>query len=391
MSMTTSLLNAWRYSKASWATRAHCSGSSPLPWKLGAWIIRATSVAYTLEREYSGAVVAQRREAERLGHDTLAGEGRGAVDEDRHDGEPALADVQDVLLGADDALGDRVDGLQVARVGHQRRADLRAVAGHEVAVGAQVVLDVAGALRAARVEVALELTEDLAVGLADDVGQDVEAAPVGHADDDLVEVFLCGAGDRRVEQRDQRLAALEREALLPDELGLQERLERLGRVEPAEDMLLLLAVRLARRDLDARLDPGALLGILDVHVLDADGAAVGVAQHAEDVAQLHRRLAAEAAGGELPLQVPQGEAVLEHVEVGVAALGVLQRVGVGHQVAAHAVGVDQLVHPGDLGDVVLVRGADVLYPADRLVRDPQRLEDLVVEPVLAEQQPVHVA
>ena len=55
--MTTSLLNAWRYSKASWATRAHCSGSSPLTWKIGAWIIRATSVAYTLEREYSGAVV----------------------------------------------------------------------------------------------------------------------------------------------------------------------------------------------------------------------------------------------------------------------------------------------------------------------------------------------
>ena len=31
------------------------------------------------------------------------------------------------------------------------------------------------------------------------------------------------------------------------------------------------------------------------------------------------------------------------VEVGVPALAVLQRVGVGHQVAAHPVGVDQLV------------------------------------------------
>ena len=34
---------------------------------------------------------------------------------------------------------------------------------------------------------------------------------------------------------------------------------------------------------------------------------------------------------------------------------VLQRVGVGHQVAAHAVGVDQLLHPGRLVDVVVVR------------------------------------
>ena len=126
--------------------------------------------------------------------------------------------------------------------------------------------------------------------------------------------------------------------------------------------------------------------VLDVHVLDADGAAVGVAQHAEDLAQLHPRLAAEAAGGELALQVPQGQAVLVDVQVGVLALAVLQRVGVGHQVAADPVGVDQLVHAGGLGDVVLVAGRDVLHPADRLVRDPQRLEDLVVEAVLAEQQ-----
>ena len=73
------------------------------------------------------------------------------------------------------------------------------------------------------------------------------------------------------------------------------------------------------------------------------------------------------------------------------ALLVVQRVGVGHQVAAHPVGVDQLVHPGELGDVVLVRGRDVPHPADRLVRDLQRGEDLVVEAVLAEQQVVDAA
>ncbi len=45
MSMTTSFLNAWRYSKASFATRTQASGSSPFTWKIGAWTIRATSVA----------------------------------------------------------------------------------------------------------------------------------------------------------------------------------------------------------------------------------------------------------------------------------------------------------------------------------------------------------
>jgi hypothetical protein len=70
----------------------------------------------------------------------------------------------------------------------------------------------------------------------------------------------------------------------------------------------------------------------------------------------------------------------------VPALGDLERVGVGHQVAAHPVGVDQLLHPGGPGDVVLVAVWVVPDPADRLVRDAQRGEDLVVEAVLAEQQ-----
>ena len=113
----------------------------------------------------------------------------------------------------------------------------------------------------------------------------------------LVEVVLGGARQDAVEQGDG-LAALEREALLPDELGLEERLERLGGVEPAQDPQLLLAGRLGVADLDLGLDPLALLGVLDVHVLDADGAAVRVAQDAEDLAQLEERLPAEATGGE---------------------------------------------------------------------------------------------
>ncbi len=97
-------------------------------------------------------------------------------------------------------------------------------------------------------------------------------------------------------------------------------------------------------------------------------------------------LPGEAADGELALQVPQGEAVLDDVQVGVLADLVLERVGVGHDVAADPVGVDQVEDPGGLGDVVVVRGVDVLEPADRLVGDAQGLEDLVVEVVLAEQE-----
>ena len=110
-------------------------------------------------------------------------------------------------------------------------------------VMAEVVLHVAGAVRRLRVHVTLELVEDLLVRLADDVGQHVQPAAVGHADDDLVQVRLGGGLQHLVQQRDQRLAALQREALLADVLGLQEGLERLGRVEPVEHVLLLVRRR----------------------------------------------------------------------------------------------------------------------------------------------------
>ena len=259
----------------------------------------------------------------------------------------------------------------------------------ELALGAQVVLHVTGALDGPRVDVALELAEDLGVALADDVGQHVQPAAVRHADADLLQAGVGGLLADLVQQGDGGLAALQGEALLTDELGLQERLEDLGLVQLVQDPQVLLAGERLVRALDPVLDPLALGRLLDVHVLDADGAAVGVAQDAEDLAHLHQALAAgEAAGGELAVEVPQRQPVGLDVEVVVAALAVLQRVGVGHQVAADPIGVDHLHDPGLLGDLVLVVGADVLGPADRLVRDPQRAEDVVVEAVLAEQQGV---
>ena len=318
----------------------------------------------------AGPVAAQLAQVQRLGDHALPGEGGVAVHQERQDGERLPR--QQVLLGAHDALEDGIDGLEVRGVRRQVDPALRASLGAVHALGAQVVLDVAGTLHGLLAVVALELAEDLPVGLPCDVRQDVQPAAVRHADADLVHPVLRRVAQDRVEQRDDRLAPLEGEPLLADVLGLQERLEGLGGVEAAQDPQLLLARGLHVADLDAVLHPAPLLGVLDVHVLHADAAAVGVAQDAEDVAQLHERLPTEPAGRELPVEVPQGQAVRGHVEVGVGPLRVLQRVGVGHQVAADPVGVDELLDPRGLVEVVLVGRGDVLRPADRLVGDAQR-------------------
>ena len=130
-----------------------------------------------------------------------------------------------------------------------------------------------------------------------------------------------------------------------------------------------------------------------MHVLHADGAGIGVAQRPEDVGQLHRLRPGQAAGGERPLEVPDGESVVGGVDLHRAG-GALspQRIEVGDQVAPHPVDVDELQDPGLLVDLVLgvVLGTAVDPPPHRLVGDVEAPEDLVVELVVAEKQLVDV-
>ena len=81
------------------------------------------------------------------------------MEDDRHHLGPRPV-AEPLLLGPHAAHGDRVDRLQVARIGDQVDVDRVAVASPEVAGGAHVVLDVAAAQDAARVDV-LEAGEDL--------------------------------------------------------------------------------------------------------------------------------------------------------------------------------------------------------------------------------------
>ncbi len=143
----------------------------------------------------AGAVAAQRLQVERLGHDALAGEGRVAVDEDGHRRARVVVrrrrSWRSVWQRAGEALGDGVDLLEVARVGRELDAHRAAVARGVGALGAQVVLDVAGGLAGvlvARLEchVALELGEDRLGRAPDHAGDEGEPAAVGHADHDVV-------------------------------------------------------------------------------------------------------------------------------------------------------------------------------------------------------------
>jgi hypothetical protein len=341
-------------------------------------------------------VALQAREVQGLRHDPLAREGGVAVEEDGQDLR-ALLVVERVLPRAHHPLHHRVHPLEVARVrGHahgQRLARVRVVG----AGGPQVVLHVARALGGVRVRLSLELREDLGQGLADGVGQHVQAAAVGHADHGLPHALARGVGEHAVQERDGGLAALQREALVADVLRMQEALEALRLHHLLEDPAARGGVegRPVPRGLHPDLQPLLALGVGDEHVLDADGAAVGVAQDLEHLPQGGPVLPGKAVGDELAVQVPQREAVGGRVQVAVGrALGV-EGIEVGHEVAAHAVGVHQLEHAGLLlHRLVASRGAEearrlVDLPAHGTVRDLQVLEDPLVEGVLALEQLLH--
>ena len=200
----------------------------------------------------------QVRQAEAFRHHALAGESRVAVDQQRHHHRAVFRRrAVLVLLGAHFAERDRVDDFEMRRVRRQRQMHLVAV---ELAVrrSAEVVLHVAGAFDVVRRRrAALEFVEQHAVRLAHHLRQHVEAAAMRHAEADFLHAEIAAALDDLLERRDQRLAAVEAEALGAGELDVEEFFEAFGLDQLVEDRALAFA---RERDLlvlafDALLDP----------------------------------------------------------------------------------------------------------------------------------------
>ncbi len=163
-----------------------------------------------------------------------------------------------------------------------------------------------------RIGTALELVEHGAVRLAHDVGQHVQAAAVGHAENDLFEPFLAAALDDLLERRDQRFAAVETEALGALVLDVDELLEPFGLDQLLQDRLLALGREVdgLARPFDARLDPAFDLRIGDMHELDAERRAIGPLENLDDLAHRGVIHAEHVIEEDLAVHVLRAEAVI---------------------------------------------------------------------------------
>jgi len=183
-----------------------------------------------------------------------------------------------------------------------------------------------------------------------------------HADHDLLDAALAALLDQIVEQRDQRVAAFQREALLRGVLGREIALETFGRRQVAQEgaALFIRKAALHTAGLETILQPQPLLRIRDVRELRADRAAVDVAQLRDDVAELHalRDRRGAAAGVELGVEIRLAQTeVLELQHFRHRPAHETERIDVGEQMTAIRIHLHEARDGGLLrGDVVRGRG-----------------------------------
>ena len=267
------------------------------------------------------------------------------------------------LLRARPSLDDRIDRLEVARVGDERDRD---VAGRRRArpLGAEVVLDVAAASLLARDDgldrpLALELAQDRLVRPPDDVREDVEPAAMRHPEHDLVGAVRRCQLDRLVEHRDHHVEALDGELLLPEEGAPQVALHPLYLAQAPEQPHPLVARE--RAPVAARLDrlpqPDPLLVVGDVLDLVRDRPGVRLAQPRQRIGErLALDVEAQQRGRDARLQLRrQLRDQALGLERRVARRLGAERVEVRREVAVHPKRLDERHRRGDPAEQLVVR------------------------------------
>ena len=255
--------------------------------------------------------------------------------------------VVGVALSAGDALNHRVHGLEVRGVGRNVEFEFAAIAELARRCVPQVVLYVAVKALFVVKLLALKFAKDLAGGLAKNIGEHIEATAVGHAEHDLLDAEFRGALHHKVKAGNQRFSSLNREALLADKLGVQKVFKRNGLVELVKDVLLFVCAqdRIVVVRVNEVLNPLNNLRVADVHVLDANRTAVNGLEVVDDLAKRSgARQSNFYRGLKAAVKVCSREAKILEVQRGLVGTALTDRVGLGKEVPAGAVSVDEVEH-----------------------------------------------
>mmetsp|Transcript_3284 Transcript_3284/g.9110 ORF Transcript_3284/g.9110 Transcript_3284/m.9110 type:complete len:324 (-) Transcript_3284:622-1593(-) len=199
-----------------------------------------------------------------------------------------------VLFGSGLSNHKRIDAFQVTRVSYQTHVDASTIGIRAVHTGSQMVLYVT---RKSMIVVALvvfiqrvvrsrEFAKDQRHRFAHDIGKNVEAASVGHAQYERSRAQFTGTINGILQTRNDRLSTVQSESLGGIEFVGHEIFERVGKAESLKNVcLLLLVVLIPVRIFHPLSDPIHLVRIPNMHVFDAQGSTVCFAQLLENLSQ----------------------------------------------------------------------------------------------------------
>jgi hypothetical protein len=177
------------------------------------------------------------------------------------------------LFGASAANSDGIDGFQMARIRNEMNVNVSAAAGGVVAGCAEVILYVAAAENATRIDI-FEADEEFLGGTSGDSEENGKAAAMAHAEDELFGAELAGGFKDFIQQWDQRSVAFQGEAFVAEVPLLQNLLEHFGADEALADEF---TVGGRSRGFHLGLNPLALFQAGNVHELGGYSPAVGMA------------------------------------------------------------------------------------------------------------------
>ena len=272
-------------------------------------------------------VVVEPFHLEALINDTLASNSSITMHNNRHHGLAVLCfATEEVLFSTATTLDARVDSLEMRWVGHQSQLDL--VARITVSASesrAKMVLHITSVgidslIALVRLD-ALELGHDNFHRFAHDIGESIKSTAMGHANDESARTFLHCRVDAEFESGNERFAALKTEPLHRVEFAGHESTPLVSVVKASVHVDALTLGWLPELDrLELLADPVADFALLDMHELDANFAAIGLAVGTDEVTQLPPLFAlgdsavVGHADRELTVHISISEAVMRRVE-----------------------------------------------------------------------------
>ena len=195
---------------------------------------------------------------------------------------------------------------------------------------------------------ALEFVKDRAVGFGHHIGQHRQAAPVGHADDDVFNAQGAATFDDLLHRWDQAFAAIKPKAFGAHVFDMEKFFEAFRLDQFVENGFAALAgeADFFAVTFNTLFEPRGFFGIGNMHILQGESATIGAANNFQNLAHGGKLQPQNIIEKNRPVHIGLGEAIAGWLQLGARIiLAHAQGIQIRRQVAADAVSTDQHQSP----------------------------------------------